>query len=213
MEILVLANSKKLGGRCIAGIDVVTGKWVRPISTTEHGEFTWEGCSIMVGGATRPVKSLDIIEISVGVNKPGIGHPEDFLTNHGNWRFVRSLSVGDATQMLDKFLDNGHDLLINRTSSVPESVARSGLVTKSLCIIRIDSAKFETNYKNQLRVVFSHKGRKYDLPVTDEDPWVADAKRSPSSVEKGPWYFTISLGEPYNGNMWKLIAGAILAKA
>lgn len=30
-EIIILANSWRPGGRCIAGINVNTGKWVRPI--------------------------------------------------------------------------------------------------------------------------------------------------------------------------------------
>ena len=30
--VLCLANSKKLAERCVAGIDVRTGEWVRPVS-------------------------------------------------------------------------------------------------------------------------------------------------------------------------------------
>ena len=32
MELLVLANSTKLRNRCIAGIDLNTDNWVRPVS-------------------------------------------------------------------------------------------------------------------------------------------------------------------------------------
>ena len=49
MRLLVMANSKKLKGRCIAGIDIDTGKWVRPVSNNEHGEFYGAECSIMIG--------------------------------------------------------------------------------------------------------------------------------------------------------------------
>ena len=59
MRLLVLANSKKFNGRCIAGIDLDSGKWIRPVSNTEHGEFTGIECSVTVGSSRRQVQSLD----------------------------------------------------------------------------------------------------------------------------------------------------------
>ena len=210
MRLLVLANSKKFNGRCIAGIDLDSGKWVRPVSNTEHGEFTSAECSVAIGGSRRQVQSLDVIEVVAVASKPGVGHPEDIQTNHGNWKYLTSISIGEAGGFLDKYLDNGHELLFNRESSVPEADAQAGKVKKSLCLIRITDGVFDCSFKNQLRVKFTHRGRKYNLPVTDESGWVSVAKRNPSSVSKGPWYFTISLGEPYNEKMWKLIAGGVL---
>ena len=212
MRLLVLANSKKFNGRCIAGIDLDSGKWIRPVSNTEHGEFTGIECSVTVGSSRRQVQSLDVIEVVIGASKPGIGHPEDIQTNHGNWKYLTSISIGEAGDFLDKYIDNSHELLFNRESSVPETDAKSGKVKKSLCLIRITDAVFDCSFKNQLRVKFTHRTRKYNLPVTDEGAWVAVAKRNPASVSRGPWYFTISLGEPYNEKMWKLIAGGVLAE-
>lgn len=212
MRLLVLANSKKFNGRCIAGIDLDSGKWIRPVSNTEHGEFTGIECSVTVGSSRRQVQSLDVIEVVIGASKPGIGHPEDIQTNHGNWKHLTSISIGEAGGFLDKYIDNSHELLFNRESSVPETDAKSGKVKKSLCLIRITDAVFDCSFKNQLRVKFTHRARKYNLPVTDEGAWVAVAKKNPASVSRGPWYFTISLGEPYNEKMWKLIAGGVLAE-
>lgn len=31
IRMICLANSRKIGGRCVAGIDVNTGEWVRPV--------------------------------------------------------------------------------------------------------------------------------------------------------------------------------------
>jgi hypothetical protein len=211
MKLLVLANSKKFNGRCVAGIDLDSGKWIRPVSNTEHGEFTGAECSVTVGGSRRQVQSLDVIEVVIGDRKPGVGHPEDIQTNHGNWKYLESISIGEAGGFLDKYLDNGQELLFNRELSVPETDAQAGKVKKSLCVIRITDAVFDCGFKNQLRVKFTHRARKYNLPVTDESGWVASAKRNPGSVSKGPWYFTISLSEPYNEKMWKLIAGGVLA--
>ena len=211
MLLLVLANSKKFNGRCVAGIDLDSGKWLRPVSNTEHGEFTATECSVNVGSTWRQVQPLDVIEITVEASKPGIGHPEDVHTNHGNWKHLVSIPTSEAGGILDKCLDNGHELLFNREASVPETDAKSGKVKKSLCVIRVNDAIFDCSFKNQLRVKFTHRGRKYNLPVTDEGDWVAVAKRNPASTSKGPWYFTVSLSEPYKEKMWKLIAGGVLA--
>jgi hypothetical protein len=213
LQLLVLANSKKFNGRCIAGIDLDSGKWLRPVSNTEHGEFTAAECSVNVGSSRRQVQPLDVIEITVGASKPGIGHPEDVHTNHGNWKYLVSIPAKEGSSILDNYLDNGHELLFNREASVPETDAKSGKVKKSLCVIRVNDAIFDCSFKNQLRVKFTHRGRKYNLPVTDEGGWVAVAKRNPASTSKGPWYFTISLGEPYKEKMWKLIAGGVLASS
>ncbi len=42
-QVVCLANSRKLNGRCIAGKELVQGKatdWIRPVSTREHEEVS-----------------------------------------------------------------------------------------------------------------------------------------------------------------------------
>jgi hypothetical protein len=212
MELLVLANSKKLGSRCIAGIDTNTGNWVRPVSEHEHGVVNYLTCQVTVGKEKRPVEPLDVIQIPLGGRKPGIGHPEDVQLNLGEWKFLRSEKVEDAPQLLDGLIDDDDFLLCNTTGWVPEEVAKSGHVLKSLGLIRIESPEFSFDvYKKQLRASFTHHNHPYDLPVTALQPWVDEAKLSPEKFSLGTWYFTVSLGEPWNGKMFKLIAGGILA--
>lgn len=212
MRLLILANSKKHNGRCIAGIDLDSGRWIRPVSGTENGELSAVECSVSVRGSRRQVQSLDIIEVEVESKKPGIGHPEDVQTNHGHWKYLKSISTVEMRQLVDDYLDDSHELLFNREVSVPVEEARRGNVKKSLCLIKVNDAVFDSSFKNQLRVKFTYQDRKFNLPVTDESRWVFEAKRNPERTSKGPWYFTISLGTPFNDKMWKLIAGGILAE-
>lgn len=212
MELLVLANSKKLGSRCIAGMNTNTGNWVRPVSEHEHGVVNYLTCHVTVGKEKRLVEPLDVIQIPVGEKKPGIGHPEDVQLNPGEWKYIRSEKVEDAPRLLDGLIDDDDFLLYNTTLSVPEEVAKSGLVLKSLGLIRIESPEFNFDtYKAQLRVSFTHRSHSYDLPVTALQSWVDEAKLSPEKFSLGTWYFTVSLGEPWHGKMFKLIAGGILA--
>jgi len=212
MELLVLANSTKLRNRCIAGIDLNTGNWIRPVSEHEHGVVNYLTCQVTVGKEKRPVEPLDVIQIPLGGRKPGIGHPEDVQLNLGEWKFLRSEKVEDAPRLLDGLIDDDDFLLCNTTGWVSEEVAQSGYVLKSLGLIRIESPEFRVEiYKKQLRVSFTHRNHPYDLPVTALQPWVDKAKLSPEKFSLGTWYFTVSLGEPWNGKMFKLIAGGILA--
>ena len=41
IRFLCLAVSKREGGVCIAGIDIDSGKWIRPVSTTTHGALDY----------------------------------------------------------------------------------------------------------------------------------------------------------------------------
>jgi hypothetical protein len=65
VKIICLANSKKNGNRCIAGIDICTGKWVRPISNLKDGGVTKDLCSI----DNQEPQPLDILDIPLSRNK------------------------------------------------------------------------------------------------------------------------------------------------
>ena len=64
-RIVCLANSRKFGGRCVAGKEInpngTLGVWVRPVTNQGNGEVTnWE-CQYPDG--TEP-KVLDVLDIS-----------------------------------------------------------------------------------------------------------------------------------------------------
>jgi hypothetical protein len=58
-EIIVLANSRKLGGRCVAGISTRSGCWVRPVSRLPHGQLEPAHCRV----EGRQAQLLDVVEI------------------------------------------------------------------------------------------------------------------------------------------------------
>ena len=69
-RIVCLANSTKHNGRCIAGVDVETGKWIRPVYHNDPAAgINYEHRDI--GGEPR---LLDIIEMNVD----GVGPPLGF---------------------------------------------------------------------------------------------------------------------------------------
>lgn len=80
-----LANSRKLTGRCIAGLELVGGSlrgWVRPVSRTENGELQSER---FYAGYKDP-KLLDVIEIEFLSERNPRLRPEDrFFQNARSW--------------------------------------------------------------------------------------------------------------------------------
>lgn len=65
--VLCLANSKKEGARCVAGIDVRTGQWVRPVSRhTPKGEVPLR--ERLVDG--REPQPLDLIQMDLAHEGP-----------------------------------------------------------------------------------------------------------------------------------------------
>ena len=83
---IVLANSYKNGGRCVAGFDVTGQKLVRPISMETQGELSMSQCEIDVDGVQRGVRCLDLIEIPVGSSTPQVAQPENHELLSGKWK-------------------------------------------------------------------------------------------------------------------------------
>ena len=215
MKLIVLANSYKLGGRCLAGIDVATGTWVRPISSETHGELDANRCLINENGRLRSVRCLDVIEIPIGGPVSTPGQPENRRLLVGDWSFTVSLDRKNAVDALDALTleDDSTELLFNKDSEVAYSEELNGQVLKSLTLVKVTDPTFYLRLRHgirpQLRAKFLFADIEYDLPITDDRKWTTYAREEPERFSSGIWYFTISLGEPYKEKMWKLIAGGM----
>lgn len=215
MKLIVLANSYKLGGRCLAGLDVTTAAWVRPISTQTHGELNAKQCVINDDGRPRAVQCLDVIEIPVGEPVFTPGQPENRALLAGDLSLIASFDRQDAADVLDSLAEKEYstDLLFNRVGEVNYSEALNGQVLKSLTLVRVSNPTFFLQLRHgkapQLRARFLYADIEYDLPVTDDRNWTKFAREDTNRFSTGIWYFTISLGEPYKNKMWKLIAGGM----
>lgn len=75
IRMICLANSRKIGGRCVAGIDVNTGEWVRPVRDN-GGALTLDDISYEDGTIPRV---LDIIDVPVSERQPLYYQPENWV--------------------------------------------------------------------------------------------------------------------------------------
>ena len=88
-RIICLANSRKHGAYCVAGIRPDTGEWMRPVSQLEDGRV--ERPMLLVGG--RPPRLCDMLDIPLDPTGPDFGFEgENRSILPGPWQLIRSVS-------------------------------------------------------------------------------------------------------------------------
>jgi hypothetical protein len=209
-----LANSKKFGGRCLAGIAfsrdelgkihlirTPAGKpqWVRPVGRTEHGEVP--------NLETKHIHLLDLVEFEPGAPCPQ-GYQCENMYYHGKI-FTVNGNLNLKRENLDQLIENeGDNLLGSRTKYLTDAEAEA--LGHSIVLIKPEagSLRFHENGAH-LRLDFSWHGARYDLPVTDIDfhlRWIDDPELL---AGKEHVYLCISLTIPLEGKHHKLVAGVI----
>jgi hypothetical protein len=167
-EMLVLACSKKWGGRCVAGISKRTGGWVRPVSRGPHGELT--PYHYRIDG--RDIEPLDVVRLEHGENLGDPTQPENVEVGATRWQLLGEVGSAKAGGVLARHLTDGPRLLGNRGSAVPEDEAMRG-VEASLALVRTESLELrleaprEGASRPRPRAGFDLAGQRYDLALTD----------------------------------------------
>ena len=212
MKIVCLANSFRVGGRCLGGIELDQNnnpviqngrpKWIRPVCNTEHEEVPTHLVS--------HISLLDIVEFQA-IQATGHGHQSEnvlFNTNsiQTNGRFPIS--------RLNTITDNNrfNVLFVNHGAAVPEHLV-DGL-THSLMLLELTT--FETNERifegkpfPQIKLSFRHNDNLYNLPITD--PSFLHRYGINNNILQGRQrvYVSLSLAAPHEGWSSKLVAGII----
>lgn len=78
VDLICLANSNKMGGRCVAGLRVDGKGWVRPVSVdTDHGQLHLK--HYRLEGDKDP-EILDVIRVDLASHKAEPGQRENWVT-------------------------------------------------------------------------------------------------------------------------------------
>ncbi len=202
-KIVCLANSFKRGGRCVAGIDLETDRWIRPIGRGFEGAIRSER---LINGAEP--KLLDILDIPLGGNADDLGcQPENRILRPGLWRKVGEIEKDDIMQ----YIERTDRLLHNFDKNVPLSKFESNIPKtdwKSLQLIHVKNARFSKNPWDKTECNFSYSGHWYSLKAT-----CPEAEKYLGL--KSDYILTISIGGPYRRKpeddlcCWKIVAGVI----
>ena len=216
-EILCLANSKKHGGRCLAGLrwpDLQA--WIRPVDPTrEHGEVPSNRAQVNSPEGRRFIRPLDVINVDLIERAPTPSQPENWILGSSPITLVQTLDIAEVASRLRSAADTATSVFdLDGGREVPLSVASQGL-TKSIGLYEVQEPlfkKFERDDSSAWKVDFRYGNllHRY-FPVSDDLGVLVRLHQAshPTVRGSGRWFLTISLTEPWHGSHWFTVAAAI----
>ncbi len=214
-RLVVLANSWKHSDWCIAGIDLVTGNWVRPVTHLKDGRIPRTAMKL---DGYFP-KLLDIIELPLAATGPDYGFEKENRTLlPGKWIHHGQMTPGE----LRRYAEKKDCVLHNLDSSVPFDVLQQKPKEEqcSLQLIDVDDfrarpARKRTTGEATWQGVFTSGNQTLVIRITDPG-FVGKLQAGHKPVST--CLITMSLSMPYKPPewdkekppaCWKLIAGVI----
>lgn len=199
-RILILANSRKLSGRCVAGKNG-DREWIRITKNGHNAIPVREARNYGIG---------QVVDVNGLRNTPSA----DFNYHTENYVYTGATVIGtlDRTLIAD-FLDEPDSIygIGNKVSAV-----EAQQLDYSLLFVRVQNLRIYLKdmgqYGIKLRGQFEYNGTLYtDISVTDS---AIEQRLSnvnyPYAENYQEAFITVSLGELFNGYAYKLIAGVII---
>ncbi|MGC4052416.1 MAG: hypothetical protein QM757_24050 [Paludibaculum sp.] len=220
-RIVCLANSRKPGGRCVAGKETIQGgygSWIRPVSARPGAEVNVEERQYENGGDPS---ILDILDISMLAPVPKVHQVENHMIDpHFYWTRRGAIGWEDIAGLVDApvtLWGTGVSTYHGHNDQI--TPADAAAFQNSLCLVQPENLSIQVltpgaafgNNKRKVRASFRYRGVPYNLMVTDpsvENAFLARPNGDyPIHV---PTYLSVSLTEAHTDNYcYKLIATVI----
>ena len=219
LEFICLANSRKLGGSCVAGIRTDTGAWIRPVSSSAHGELS--PAQQRMGNDEEP-RLFDLVRVQFTKPVPSYSQPENWLISDIPWDLVNRPAPSALSDLLMAAVCPDRFLFGSISDRVAGATLAANPATSSLTLIRPQRLRWFTDSymrKKKARAQFYIGDSYYNLGVTDPSfepklKSLADGYHEPVEVglrNNDGVAFTISLSEPadFDQNCYKLVAAVL----
>ncbi len=218
-RLLCLANSRKLNGRCVAGIELAGEQrlgWVRPVSAREHEEVSEYERQYEDGSDPRV---LDVMDVPLLEARPKGYQQENWLLDPDHyWQRVVRAGWGDLVRLADPvaplWIDG--DSTCNGRNDRIQLERAAGLTSslRALAVARLTLSVFKPgeafgNPKRRVQARFVHHRSNYWLWVTDPGYEREYLLKADGDYELGECYLTVSLGEAHKGACYKLVAAIV----
>jgi hypothetical protein len=214
-RIIVLANSLKHGDSCLAGIDIRTGKWVRPVTNLDDGRVR---NSDMKTGTHSP-QLLDILDIPLDTTGPDFGFESENRTIlSGAWYLRGRADVKDILRYVQHppyVLHNGWKYVTIEEMKQRAFEDRTTLELIHVSNFSVRDTKSPSTGKHGWKGLVLSGERVLDLPITDP---VFCERLTTGHKPSGSCLLTMSLSMPHKPPdwqaddppaCWKLVAGII----
>ena len=219
-RIVCLANSRMWGGSCVAGKELLIGGkiggWIRPVGAVEGaGLPPWVR---QYTDGSEP-QLLDIVEVPVLGMVPAGHQRENWLVDESRrWTKVGSVS----SIVLRNLVDPVEGLWIDGESTISGlndrfTVEKVSTIKDSLRLVKVDKLYLKVwkpgeAFGDDKRRVYGRiwvSGTEYRLSVTDTEIERKYLAQPDGYHSIDDCYLTVSLGKPFEDNVYKLIAAVI----
>jgi hypothetical protein len=215
---ICLANSKKYGDRCVAGIELKQNqdgkhtivrengrpKWIRPISEKEFGQID-----------TRLVSYISLTNLAEFEETEAC--PEGYQSENVKFiihsiRKVKAIDSTTLSQILPKLADTETSTIFGNKNKLL-TVEEVNNLTFSLMLIKVQNPQiYYRNFEEitKPRITFEFQQHEYDFPLTDVD--FLEYYKNDNTLLDGisEIYVTVSLSKEFEENVYKLIAGVFI---
>lgn len=220
LHMICLANSRKLKGRCIAGVRTDGKGWVRPVTLHDYGALSPAECTLDDGSEPQ---MLDLIEVDLAEPRPEPRQPENWLLGRRSWRLIARPAPDELRPLLRPCLVRGPLLFGDESDRIPYATFRWAPAPASLAFVAPKYVQWRITVdlyhpaKLKVRACFTLGGAQYDLALTDPrceqqlaglPPGLYPFSAAGFAHDDWP-LLTISLGEPFGADQccYKLVAG------
>jgi len=221
-EILCLANSVKYQGRCIAGVCLDDGKWIRPVSDNAEARGALFGSQYRYDDG-REVLPLEVAKREFLKPCPKDHQSENWLIGSEPWTRGTPLDEEELLDFLEDCLSWNPLLFGNASDCLTLAEFRRRPPRSSLLLVEPEELRLRLVRRRegfQTRARFLLGDERYDLVVTDpiyrehmerfppeeEYPFTQVVSLAPGARV----FLTISLGEEFRGAFYKLVAAIIV---
>jgi len=207
-EIVILANSVKHGQHCVAGKDIKTKEWVRPVADTNGCELNSQQILCSNPHGDFYVRPLQKVKMALIQPVPLIHQPENWLISDQIW--VQHYRI--EQHEINLYVDNPKDLWLDPSTSTDKVnynniINKNIIISQSLYFIKVENLNLYTiqQYeKTRKRAKFTYNNVIYDLAVTD--PQINNADFNLIYFNK---YLCVSLAGEFKGFSYKIVATVI----
>lgn len=205
-NIIVFANSVKHGNHCVAGKDIKTKEWIRPVSSKESEQNELKDHQCTCEGEDSPVKLLQVVKIELTDHISSTCQPENYLFSNTEW-ILRGYV--EREKIISSFLDKPDKLWIDGQSYMDRVnydliKKKEIIISQSLYLIRVYKIvlywKDRPDKNPQRRAHFEYNKMYYDFALTDPN------FENFEEEELFDRILCISLGGEFNNYCYKIIA-------
>lgn len=167
IDLVCLANSRKHGGRCVAGWRVDGGGFVRLVSPLADGTLT--PIDLRLGEHGEP-RIFDLLRVGVSAPRPMPHQRENWVIDESPWRLLRRPAPRAVLERMAAAFERGPEILGGTTAAIAYDECVRRPAAASLAIAKVARAVLSVSERlarKRLRLKFHLRGAAYEMTVTD----------------------------------------------